>query len=308
MSRDIVYTIKELELEKCVFNKPVLIQDKDKRSYYKGDIIFNGNKSFIIQTPKLKLRSFTDYSVDLLLNRNKDREKDFYKVLTCLEDIMANYIAKDAQDWFNKKLSKDQVDMYLMKSCIRCPLNMEDSFVAKIEKTNNVSNLSPNDYIVCLIKVDGFIVSGTSAKLDLKIVQSKIIPRENIEKFSHVSGADSVSDHSIKFSEAHSVAAESMSSKRPVQQSQIPETIKEEEDLLKPQEVKEFVLNETEAKLEAKEVEVKEVEAKEVEAKEVEKTPEELESIKFEYLKASVHNNIEFMEKNKGYWEHNRVI
>ena len=283
MSKDIVYTIKELELEKCIFTKPVLVQDKDKRNYYKGDIFINDHKSFIIQTPKLKLRNTTDYSIDLLVSRNKDRDREFYKVISYLEDILVNNMSHNSQEWFNKKLSKDQIELYLMKSCIKCPLNIEEQYVIKLEKTCNSVNFSPNDSVVCLIKVDGLIVSGTSVKLDLKIVHAKIIPND-IEKFSHVSNANESVDRSIGFPEAQS---QLIADKKSIMSRSVNVPCKVEQSVQSVQSVQEE----------------QNIPVEEIMPVEVPKTQEEIENIKFEYMKASINNDSDFMEKNKSYWE-----
>lgn len=168
-----VYTIREINLESCSFTSP-----EKFIGFHKSFVNMNGSRGFIIQTPKLVLRDSTDSSFDLLISRNKDRHKEFYNIISHLEDAAILQIVQNSATWFGKKISKDQVET-MFRSSIHRPLEINDPFIFKVNKIPNLE-IEQNYPVVCLIKIDGIIFGRNSSTLDMKVLQVKVIKTEKI--------------------------------------------------------------------------------------------------------------------------------
>ena len=175
---DNVYTISELDLGSCSYTKP-----EKFKGFAESFIIMNGIKGFILQTPKLILRDSSESSLDMLISQNKDRHREFYHILTHLEDLAIVQMAQNSEEWFGgNKIPRNQIEL-MFKSSIHRPLDIEDPFVFKVSKISSVGNVENNFPVTCLIKIDGIIFGKNSSFLDMKVVQ---IPQNKPEKIPSV--------------------------------------------------------------------------------------------------------------------------
>jgi hypothetical protein len=167
-SKNQVYTIKEINLGQCTFLKPVR-----ENNIFKSTLVFNGTKSFVIQTPKLFLKDASANRFELLISKNKDSNRSFYDILSHLEDSAILNITQNSEEWFGKKMDRDQIDD-MFRSCIHCPLEIDSPFLFRSNKAIGIT-AKPNQTIKCLIKIDGILFGRTNACLDMKIIQTKIV-------------------------------------------------------------------------------------------------------------------------------------
>jgi hypothetical protein len=168
-----VYTIREVNSGSCTFTKP-----EKFAGFHKSFINMNGSKGFILQTPKLVLRDSVPTSFDLLISRNKDRHREFYNTISHIEDTAILQITQNSEEWFGKKISRDQVET-MFRSSIYRPLDINDPFIFKVNKVSEL-NIEQNYPVICLIKIDGIIFGRNSSTLDMKVLQVKVIKTEKI--------------------------------------------------------------------------------------------------------------------------------
>ena len=168
-----VYTMRELNLKTCTFTKPEKLV-----GYHESFININGSKGFVLQSPKLVLSNSTNSYFEFLISRNKDRHKEFYNIISHLEDSAIIEISQSSEKWFGREIRRDQVET-MFRSSIHRPLEINDPYILRINKSGNV-DCELNYPVVCLIKIDGIIFGKNSSKLDMKVVQIKVIKTEKI--------------------------------------------------------------------------------------------------------------------------------
>ena len=117
--------------------------------------------------------------MDFLISKNKDRHKEFYHIITHLEDIAILQIVQNSEEWFGAKIPRNQVEL-MFKSSIHRPLEMDDPFIFKVNKISTLGSIEHNFPVACLIKVDGIIFGKNSSILDMKVVQVRISKPEKI--------------------------------------------------------------------------------------------------------------------------------
>jgi hypothetical protein len=169
-----VYTISEVKQGSCKFTKPEKFS-----GFHKSFITMNGKKGFILQSPKLVLRDSNAVFFDLSISRNKDRHKEFYNIISHIEDTAILSIVTNSEEWFGKKITKDQAES-MFKSSLRCPLEINDPFIYRVNKNQGLANIEHSYPVVCLIKFDGIIFGRNSSILDMKVIQIKVIKTEKI--------------------------------------------------------------------------------------------------------------------------------
>jgi hypothetical protein len=195
MSKQItsIYTTQEFDASFCKFSKPV----KDETNYHKSSVIYtyDSSKGFILQTPKITIRNFNDTEddsidslirgqyqsrsnvIDILINRNKEKHRNLYHIIRHLEDLAINQISDNSIEWFGTKMSRYQIST-MFKSCIHCPIDIDNPFVLTINKASDIT-LEENNQYIFLIKVDGIIFGRNSSRLDMKIIQCKQVKSED---------------------------------------------------------------------------------------------------------------------------------
>lgn len=168
-----VYTMRELNLGNCSFMKP-----EKFTGYHESFISVNGTKGFVLQSPKLILRNSTSSYFEFLISRNKDRHKEFYNIISHLEDSAIVQISQNSLEWFGREIKRDQAET-MFRSTIHRPLEINDPYILRINKVGNM-DCELNYPVVCLIKIDGIIFGRNSSMLDMKIVQIKVMKTEKI--------------------------------------------------------------------------------------------------------------------------------
>lgn len=168
-----VYTTSELDLGSCVYTRPEKFDN-----YHKSFINVNGVKGFVLQSPKVVLRNSTDSYLEFLVSRNKDRHRDFYNIISHLEDTAIIQTTEKSKEWFNSKISRDQVET-MFRSCIHRPLDINDSYILRVNKVAGL-DAEVNFPIVCLLKIEGIVFGKNTFTLDIKVVQTKVIKTEKI--------------------------------------------------------------------------------------------------------------------------------
>ena len=186
-----VYTMRELNLELCTFMKPEKFTGYHK-SFISVNGSVNGEKGFILQSPKLILRNSTNSYFEFLISRNKDRQKEFYNIISHLEDSAIVQISQNSGEWFGREIKRDQVET-MFRSSIHRPLEINDPYILRISKVGDL-DCEVNYPVVCLIKIDGIIFGRNSSTLDMKIVQIKVMKTEQIPS------ADEFIDHTHQVS------------------------------------------------------------------------------------------------------------
>ncbi len=191
MSSTTVYTTREFNLDSCKFSKPEKFQ-----GYHESFVNINGSNGFILQTPKLVLRNSTSSVYELLISRNKDRNREFYNIMSHIEDSAILQITDKSEEWFGRKITKEQVES-MFRSSLNRPLDVDDPFIFKIGKIDKLSNVGSdmiNYPVVCLIKINGIIFGKNSSMLDMKVVQIKVLKTEKISSQDN-EGDDQNSEH-----------------------------------------------------------------------------------------------------------------
>ncbi len=173
-----VYTMREINLESCAFTKPEKIGN-----YHGSYITLNGSKGFVLQSPKLILRNSTDSYVELLISRNKDRHKEFYNIISHLEDSAILQITQNSEQWFGRNMKRDIVEP-MFRSSINRPLEIDDPYILRINKTDKLET-ETNYPVVCLIKIEGILFGKNSSCLHMKVVQIKVIKTEKLQSDEH---------------------------------------------------------------------------------------------------------------------------
>jgi hypothetical protein len=168
-----VYTMREINLELCTFMKPEKFE-----GYHESYISVNGSKGFVLQSPKLVLRSSTLTYFEFLISRNKDRHTEFYNIISHLEDSAIIQIANNSKEWFNREIRRDQVET-MFRSCIHRPLDINDPYILRINKISGLS-ADINHQTVCLLKIDGIFFGKNTSMLDMKVIQIKVVKTEKI--------------------------------------------------------------------------------------------------------------------------------
>lgn len=168
-----VYTMREINLETCTFTKP---QKFD--GYHESFVSIDGSNGFILQSPKLILRNSTSSYFEFLVSRNKDRHREFYNILSHLEDSAIVQSFQNSGEWFGRDIKREQVET-MFKSCIHRPLEINDPYVLRISKVGNI-DVEINYPVVCLIKINGILFGKNTSTLDMKVVQIKLIKTEKI--------------------------------------------------------------------------------------------------------------------------------
>jgi hypothetical protein len=275
-SKDVVYTSREIDLKTCNFSKPELVGEV-RKSY----MTLNNHRGIIIQTPKLTLRNMTENVVELLVSRNRDRNREFYHILSHLEDIAITTIAQNSKEWFEKTITKEQIEL-MFRSSIQCPLKIDDSFIIKIIKAKEL-NIEPNYQVVCLLKIDGILFGRSSSKLDMKIIHAKFVKSDfssngsvskNIENIPYFNDGMSVSQsiYSNNITKERVIANERESLKEQVEKEQVEKEQVEKERIMKERVEKEQVEKERIMKehMEKEQVEKEQMEKEQVENERVE--------------------------------------
>jgi hypothetical protein len=168
-----VYTIREINIGLCTFMKPEKFE-----GYHESYISINGSKGFILQSPKLIIRSSTPSYLEFLISKNKDRQSEFYNIISHLEDSAIIQIAHNSKEWFNREIRRDQVET-MFRSSLHRPLEINDPYILRINKTPGIE-AELNNLVVCLIKIDGVLFGKNTSTLDMKVVQIKSIKTEKI--------------------------------------------------------------------------------------------------------------------------------
>ena len=235
---DTVYTIRELNMESCTYAKPEkftsdgkLVTDPltQKVAYNKSFVNMHGQRGFILQTPKLILRDSSDSCLDLLVSKNKDRHKEFYHIISHLEDIAIVQIADNSLEWFGTKISRSQVEV-MFRSSIHRPLEIDDPFIFKVNKANNLSDVELNFPVTCLIRFDGIIFGRNSSILDMKVIQIKVNKPEKIPSVSGEQELEPTQNTQAKsfYADNVSVAPSNYQPRIEPEQPQVPDAIDEE--------------------------------------------------------------------------------
>lgn len=168
-----VYTMSEINLESCTFMKPEKLGDHNE-SY----ITVDGSRGFVLQSPKLVLRTSTPTYFEFLVSRNKDRHREFYNIISHLEDSAIIQIAHNSKEWFNREFKRDQIDT-MFRSIIHRPLEIDDPYILRIKKVPGLE-AEINYQVICLIKIDGIWFGKNTSTLDMKVVQIKVIKTEKL--------------------------------------------------------------------------------------------------------------------------------
>jgi hypothetical protein len=162
-----IHTLSELNLDLCSFEKPELVQ-----GIKKSKIKYDGSNILLIQTPKLNLNYSNDDFFELMINKNKQKQKQFYNVVSLLENIATSTIVNNSKEWFNRQLNKIQVES-MFRSSLNCPLEADGQFIFRIYKNKNIK-ITSGFPVVCLIKIEGIVFGSTSARLDMTVFNAKI--------------------------------------------------------------------------------------------------------------------------------------
>jgi uncharacterized protein YfcZ (UPF0381/DUF406 family) len=168
-----VYTMREINLEQCSFTKPEIFKD-----YHESFVSINGSRGFMLQSPKLILRNSTPTYFEFLISRNKDRHREFYNIVSHLEDSAIIKITENSKEWFNRDIRRDQVET-MFRSCIHRPLEINDPYILRINKIPGL-DMEINYPVVCLIKIDGILFGKNSSTIDMKIIRIKVIKTDKI--------------------------------------------------------------------------------------------------------------------------------
>ena len=203
-----VYTMREINLELCTFTKPHKFD-----GYHESFININGDKGFVLQSPKLILRNSTSSYFEFLISRNKDRHKEFYNILSHLEDSAILQSSQNSGDWFGREIKRDQVET-MFRSCIHRPLEINDPYILRISKTGNL-DVEINYPVVCLIKFDGIIFGKNTSTLDMKIIQIKVIKTEKIPSEDDYLDQQNIQNEKPFYNDNASVIQHSFTDKRP---------------------------------------------------------------------------------------------
>jgi len=126
------YTMREINLESLTFTKP-----KQFEGYHESFVNYNGQNGFILQSPKLILRNSTPSYFEFLISRNKDRHKEFYNIISHIEDSAVVQSSEHSSEWFGKEISRDDVDT-TFRSCINRPLEINDPYIIRINKVKGL--------------------------------------------------------------------------------------------------------------------------------------------------------------------------
>jgi hypothetical protein len=299
--KDVICTPKEIDLKTCTFSKPELVGE-----YRKSCMMLNDHKCIIIQTPKLTLKNMTEHIVELLISRNRDRNREFYHMISHLEDIATTTIARDSKEWFGNNITKEQIEQ-TFKSSLQSPLKIDDPFIFKIMKTKDL-NIEPNYQVVCLLQIDGIIFGRSSSKLDMKIIHAKFVKSEfssdvstkNMATLPYYNDGVSVS-HSIYTSNTPvSTSTKEQALKDQALKDQALKDQALKEQALKDQALKDQALKDQALKEQAlKDQALKDQALKDQALKEQALKDQLLISVGSNYMAASINNDIEYMQKNK---------
>lgn len=168
-----VCTTREINLDSCRFNKPF----NDQNGITRSKLSHNGNTSeLVIQTPKFNLRESNDDFIELLISRNKELHREFYHVISHLEDAAITQIVQNSGSWFKQNWSKSQIENSFRSSLNR-PLDIDSPFILRIPKIKKLE-IETNFPVICLIKINGIIFGQTSSKLDMTVIKVKIVKQE----------------------------------------------------------------------------------------------------------------------------------
>lgn len=170
-----VYTTNEIDIGDCRFMRPV----KDENNLLKSWVFYKTHKGFIIQTPKITAKNIKteDSCVDLYINRNKEKHRDFYHIFTHIEDSAINQISNNSAEWFSQHMPTDRVGS-IFKSSLHAPLEIDNPFILRINKNPKLV-VPENSHLICLIKIDGVIFGRNSSRLDAKLLQVKIVKNDD---------------------------------------------------------------------------------------------------------------------------------
>lgn len=174
MASTTVYTLREMNLGQCTFTSPEKFD-----GYNESFVTINGVKGFVLQSPKLILRNSTDSYFEFLVSRNKDRHREFYNIISHLEDMAILQITQNSLEWFGKEIKREWAET-MFRSVIHRPLDVNDSYTIRINKAEGVE-AEINFPVVCLIRINGIIFGKRTSTLDIKVVQAKVVKQDKIE-------------------------------------------------------------------------------------------------------------------------------
>ncbi len=170
-----VYTTNEIDIGDCRFMRPV----KDENNLLRSWVFYKTHKGFIIQTPKITAKNIKteDSCVDIYINRNKEKHRNFYHIFTHIEDSAINQISNNSVEWFTQHMSTDRVGS-IFKSSLHAPLEIDNPFILRINKNPKLV-VPENSHLICLIKIDGVIFGRNSSRLDAKLLQIKVVQNDD---------------------------------------------------------------------------------------------------------------------------------
>lgn len=184
-----VYIHSDLN-DTLIFNEILISPPVESNS--KNELVMEINKeneTFYFRTPKLKFKYLNNNSIKLYFKgKHKKNIEELYSFIYQLEQYLNPLIEKEIGNTFSVE-TKD-----IFRSCIQSPKKLSgllhfksliDSNVRFFSESNNVIELNETEndnyeYGSFIISCDRIIITPTTAKLQLKIVQGKIYVKEQL--------------------------------------------------------------------------------------------------------------------------------
>lgn len=170
-----VYTVREFVLENCSFERP---EKFDK--FHKSFLVYENLKGVLLQSPKFVIRKISESTIDLIISRNKDRHKEFYHLISHMEDMSVQTMIANIENWFSKKCQSDLIEQ-MFRSSIHKGLEIDDPYIFRCPVSNHLHDeFHANQTVICLFKINGIVIGNNSFKLDMQVVQMKEVDDEKI--------------------------------------------------------------------------------------------------------------------------------
>jgi len=186
------YLVDSIDVKKITLNKP-----KKNELFMVSKPKYSGNE-LIIQLPKMKLvlgdsENSTNINIPVLLEfLNKTRySKKVYDFLTILDSYLIEYIFKNSEDWFGKKIPVEKItEMYSGSvttdsegaECTRIKVNIKKKDTTLTDKKNNELELSDyknNSTVECICRLKYIIFSKDKCVPVWEMVVMKMILKVN---------------------------------------------------------------------------------------------------------------------------------